>query len=466
MRTETKALQKKGIIPNSLRNPKILVGYTPSHWKSEKALAIRSWIGSPLLMIRGRFLSAKERTALQAVMRHPSETHGVARRANAILLLDDGLSCADVAKVLYLDDDTVRTWFKRYQAGGLDEMKVFDWKGRSGDLSREQMAELSARLGERLMRDSGEVAAYIAARWGVVYSPSGCVALLHRLGFEYKRPESLPARADEAKQAAFISRYDQLLNGLAADEVVYFADAVHPEYQSRPAHGWVRKGDKVALRRTSGRQRLNLHAALNLENFHCPLVEGGRADRCRLHHRAAREVGGQQPRQEADLRHRRQRPLSSRPCGPAVAGETRLPHHARLPARLCTPSQRHREVMGCHAPRSDPQQVPSQLRALRRRLSSISSADDCHKSGQNGEIPSQTISGSYPTRIFGFWSELGIYTEVPKIEIRPICQPSGSCTTLTCWNSANIRIILVKLIPFRGCLPGVLCGMCNPLPFK
>jgi len=69
-------------------------------------------------MLRGGFPSAKERTALQAVMRHPSEIHGVARRANAILLLDDGLSCADVAKVLYLDDDTVRTWFKRYQAGG------------------------------------------------------------------------------------------------------------------------------------------------------------------------------------------------------------------------------------------------------------------------------------------------------------------------------------------------------------
>ena len=99
-----------------------------------------------------------------------------------------------------------------------------------------------------------------------------------RMRTEYKRPESLPARSDEARQAAFISRYDQLLNGLAADEVVYFADAVHPEYQSRPAHGWVRKGDKVALRGTSGRQRLNLHAALNLETFHCPLLEAERID--------------------------------------------------------------------------------------------------------------------------------------------------------------------------------------------
>ena len=252
--------------------------YTLSPWQPEKVLAIGSWIDSSLAMVRGGFLSAKERTALQAVMRHPSEIHGVARRANAILLLDDGWNCAKVAEALYLDDDTVRTWFKRYQAGGLDEMTVFDWKGRSGDLSRERMAELSARPGERLMRDSGEVAAYIAARWGVVYGPSGCVALLHRLGFEYKRPESLPARSDEARQAAFISRYDQLLNGLAVDEVVDFADAVHPEYQSRPTHGWVRTGDKVALRRTSGRQRLNLHAALNLENFHCPLVEAERID--------------------------------------------------------------------------------------------------------------------------------------------------------------------------------------------
>jgi hypothetical protein len=29
------------------------------------------------------------------------------RRANALLLLDDGMSCAAIAKVLYLDDDTI-----------------------------------------------------------------------------------------------------------------------------------------------------------------------------------------------------------------------------------------------------------------------------------------------------------------------------------------------------------------------
>ena len=32
------------------------------------------------------------------------------RRANALLLLDDGMSCEAIAKVLYLDDDTIRYW--------------------------------------------------------------------------------------------------------------------------------------------------------------------------------------------------------------------------------------------------------------------------------------------------------------------------------------------------------------------
>ena len=93
-------------------------------------------------MTHGGFLSAKERAALKAVIRHPSETHGVARRANAILLLDKGWSYAEVSEAFYLDDDTVRTWLKRYRAGGLDELTLFDWHGRPGHLSRERFSQV------------------------------------------------------------------------------------------------------------------------------------------------------------------------------------------------------------------------------------------------------------------------------------------------------------------------------------
>ena len=97
-----------------------------------------------------------------------------------------------------------------------------------------------------------------------------------------------------------------------------------------------------------------------------PLPLGpGRADQRRLDHRAVREAGGRQPRKEADLRLRRQCPLSPCPPGPTMAGEAGLPHQADLSARLRPPPpQRHRAIMGRHASRGDPQQVLRQLRPL------------------------------------------------------------------------------------------------------
>ena len=63
-------------------------------------------------MIRGGFLDPELRSDLIDLGRDGSAAHRLARRANALVLLDDGMSCASVAKALLLDDDTVRTWFE------------------------------------------------------------------------------------------------------------------------------------------------------------------------------------------------------------------------------------------------------------------------------------------------------------------------------------------------------------------
>ena len=62
-------------------------------------------------MIHPGFLTSPERRELAACVRSHREDHGVGRRANAILLLDDGKSCQMIAEFLYLDDDTVRGWY-------------------------------------------------------------------------------------------------------------------------------------------------------------------------------------------------------------------------------------------------------------------------------------------------------------------------------------------------------------------
>ena len=79
-------------------------------------------------MIKSGFLSRAERQDLESVVRCPSEDHGIARRCNALLLLDDGKSCQQIAQYLYLDDDTIRTWYKKYAEGGFDLMASFDYK--------------------------------------------------------------------------------------------------------------------------------------------------------------------------------------------------------------------------------------------------------------------------------------------------------------------------------------------------
>jgi Winged helix-turn helix len=73
---------------------------------------------------RCRFLDPELRRDLIDLGRDGSVAHRLARRANALVLLDDGMSCGDVARVLLLDDDTVRTCYRLYQEDGIEELSL------------------------------------------------------------------------------------------------------------------------------------------------------------------------------------------------------------------------------------------------------------------------------------------------------------------------------------------------------
>lgn len=225
-------------------------------------------------MIRAGFLSPQERAALVALMRDGSAVHRLARRANAVLLLDDGLSCEEVAKVLYLDDDTVRDWAKRYGEGGVKGLIRFESGGSASHLSQPQEEALKAWIAATLPRSTRQVGAYIEQEFGVVYeSRAGLIALLHRLGLEYCKPDVIGRKLDAETQKAFIAAYDDLLNSLGPNEAALFADAVHPTHAARPVGCWAPAKDNLAIEQTSGRQRLNIHGALDLETGKTAMIE-------------------------------------------------------------------------------------------------------------------------------------------------------------------------------------------------
>jgi hypothetical protein len=70
---------------------------------------------------------------------------------------------------------------------------------------------------------------------------------------------------DPVKQAAFIKAHAALMNQLSADEAVIFADAVHPTHAVRPVGCWAPREVPVAVEQSSGRDRLNIHGAIDLE---------------------------------------------------------------------------------------------------------------------------------------------------------------------------------------------------------
>ena len=217
-------------------------------------------------MICPGFLDAESRRDLIELARDGSAAHRLARRANALVLLDDGMSCASIAKVLFLDDDTIRTWYQLYQEDGIEGLTSFNHEGGSCRLTVEQQDKLKAWITETLPPMTRQVGAWIVAECGIEYQTrSGLIALLHRLGMEHRKPKAISSRLDPVKQAAFIKAYEALMNQLSADEAVIFADAVHPTHAVRPVGCWAPKEVAVAVEQSSGRDRLNIHGAIDLE---------------------------------------------------------------------------------------------------------------------------------------------------------------------------------------------------------
>ena len=224
-------------------------------------------------MIRPGFLDSESRQDLIELTRDGSAAHRLARRANALLLLDDGMSCQAVAKVLYLDDDTIRTWHQLYQEDGIEGLASFGYEGGACRLTAEQQERLAAWVTATLPRTTREMGH--GSRWNaasstrdVQVSSPCCIAW----GWNIK-PTAISRKLDPAKQAAFIRSYEALLNRLPADEAVMFADAVHPTHAVRAVGCWAPKDIPVAITQSSGRDRLNIHGAIDLETGNTRMLD-------------------------------------------------------------------------------------------------------------------------------------------------------------------------------------------------
>jgi len=210
----------------------------------------------------GAILSPEDRAELLRMMRQqtPSTVH---RRMNALLLLDDGWAAERVAEVLFIDAETVREHRRLYQTAGVAGVLRLHYEGSEPALGPDQLVALGAELDARLYLTAKAVAEFVRQRFGVTYTPHAMAKLLNRLGFVYKMPKSVPAKADAAAQQRFVeATLAPLMAEADADKPLYFVDATHPSYTAHPGHGWIRKGQTRELKSNHGRVNVNINGAL------------------------------------------------------------------------------------------------------------------------------------------------------------------------------------------------------------
>lgn len=210
-----------------------------------------------------KFLSPSERNALLIKHKFERDKH-IGDRIKVVLLADEGWHSELIAKALFIDSSTVRRHLNAYK----NEKKLTaDHKGSEPLLTQEESKALSEHIEQTCYVKVKNIQEYVYKTYGKKLGITTLTTWLKVNNFSYKKPKITP-KADPERQEAFIEAYHKMSNQAALDgDPVLFGDSVHPSQQTRPAYGWIKKGQDKIIEVNSGRKRLNIMGAISLETM-------------------------------------------------------------------------------------------------------------------------------------------------------------------------------------------------------
>lgn len=219
-------------------------------------------------------LSSKERERL--VQRHRKERDGRIRdRIKAVLAYDDGYSYSEIARILLLDDETIRRHIDDYKR----EQKLNPTNGGSdSNLNEKETNELLRHLREITYLYVKDICEYVLKTYQKKYSVSGMTKWLKAHDFCYKKAHGIPAKADREQQKQFIKYYNLLKKKAGEKEPIYFADSVHPQHQTQLTYGWIPKGERKEIATTGKQKRLNFIGGICLNGHRFTYTQADKVD--------------------------------------------------------------------------------------------------------------------------------------------------------------------------------------------
>lgn len=201
-------------------------------------------------------------------------------KATVLLMLHHGNSRENISISLGISVQTVSNYIQAFEQVGLEKYLESNYIAYSGKLDEEQKAMLGKELEENIYHTTKEIRFYVKEHFGIDYTCQGLSSLLRSLGFVYKKTTLVACERDVEAQSSFVeSLNDYIAEVAATDAVLYFADGVHPQHNTRSTYAWIKRGSMKEVLSVSGRSRMNINAVMNVHDpCDIVMVEGASID--------------------------------------------------------------------------------------------------------------------------------------------------------------------------------------------
>ena len=206
-------------------------------------------------------------------------------RVEAIRLLSQGYTKAEVARILNVTESSVYGWQKAYREGGLAELSTKIASGRKRLLSDKQLLQLSGwiRMDPRQLEfDLGLwtrkiVRELIRRKFGVDYSEQNVGRILKMLGFSPQRPVYQALERDQEKRRIWQEETFPAIKERAEREGarIFFADEAGCRTDHHAGTTWAPVGQTPVVKGTGKRESIGMISAVSMRGpMHWMVFEG------------------------------------------------------------------------------------------------------------------------------------------------------------------------------------------------
>lgn len=183
-------------------------------------------------------------------------------KMEVLYLKSQGLTPEDICRLCHVSKPTFYRYLHEYGEGGIEKLKAVPFHRRQSQLA-DYRARIEADFRQRPPASGAEAAARITELTGLERGPTQVRQFLKSLGMKPRKVGQIPAKADVEAQETFKTEQlePRLAEAKAGKRVVFFMDAAH--FVFAPFLGLVWCFERLFVKAPSGRQRLNVLAALN-----------------------------------------------------------------------------------------------------------------------------------------------------------------------------------------------------------